>query len=129
MPKPLLETTEADFDQVIALNAKGPYFAMQEAANVLKEDGRIVNIIDRWNSFEFSRCDGLSWQQRCTGTVHERTGAGTCSTRHYRQLGLSRFYRDWHDDRPVLSDRHPDVAVEAAWRTQRHRRCGGVRRQ
>lgn len=27
-PKPLLDTTEADFDQIIALNAKGPYFAM-----------------------------------------------------------------------------------------------------
>jgi 3-oxoacyl-[acyl-carrier protein] reductase len=26
------------------LNAKGTYFAMQEAANVLKEGGRIVNI-------------------------------------------------------------------------------------
>ena len=44
MPKPLLETTEADFDHIIALNAKGPYFAMQEAAGVLKEGGRIVNI-------------------------------------------------------------------------------------
>jgi len=29
MSKPLLETTEDDFDQIIALNAKGPYFAMQ----------------------------------------------------------------------------------------------------
>ena len=28
MPKALLDTTEADFDQIIALNAKGPYFAM-----------------------------------------------------------------------------------------------------
>jgi len=44
MPKPLTETTEADFDQIIALNAKGPYFAMQEAAKALKEGGRIVNI-------------------------------------------------------------------------------------
>ncbi len=44
MPKALLDTTEADFDQIIALNAKGPYFAMQEAANALKEGGRIVNI-------------------------------------------------------------------------------------
>jgi 3-oxoacyl-[acyl-carrier protein] reductase len=44
MPKPLDETTEADFDGIIALNAKGPYFAMQEAARVLKEGGRIVNI-------------------------------------------------------------------------------------
>jgi 3-oxoacyl-[acyl-carrier protein] reductase len=44
MPKPLMETTESDFDQIIALNAKGPYFAMQEASKVLKEGGRIVNI-------------------------------------------------------------------------------------
>lgn len=44
MPKPLDETTEEDFDSVIALNAKGPYFAMQEAAKVLKDGGRIVNI-------------------------------------------------------------------------------------
>jgi 3-oxoacyl-[acyl-carrier protein] reductase len=44
MPKPLDETTEEDFDAVIALNAKGPYFAMQEAGKVLKDGGRIVNI-------------------------------------------------------------------------------------
>ena len=44
MPRSLLETTEADFYQIIALNAKGPHFAMQEAANVLKEGRRIVNI-------------------------------------------------------------------------------------
>ena len=44
MPKPLDHTTEADFDSVIALNAKGPYFAMQEAVKVLKEGGCIVNI-------------------------------------------------------------------------------------
>lgn len=44
MPKPLEETTEEDFDGVIGLNAKGPYFAMQEAARVLKDGGRIVNI-------------------------------------------------------------------------------------
>ena len=44
MPKPLDDTTEEDFDGIIALNAKGPYFAMQEAARVLKEGGRIVNI-------------------------------------------------------------------------------------
>lgn len=44
MPKPFEETTEEDFDGVIALNAKGPYFAMQEAAKALKDGGRIVNI-------------------------------------------------------------------------------------
>ena len=44
MPKPLMETTEEDFDNIVALNAKGPYFAMQEAAKSLKDGGRIVNI-------------------------------------------------------------------------------------
>ncbi len=44
MPKSLDQTTEEDFDSVIDLNAKGPYFAMQEAAKVLKDGGRIVNI-------------------------------------------------------------------------------------
>lgn len=44
MPKPLDETTEEEFDSVIALNAKGPYFAMQEAAKILKDGGRIVNV-------------------------------------------------------------------------------------
>lgn len=44
MPKSFAQTTEEDFESVIALNAKGPYFAMQEAARVLKDGGRIVNI-------------------------------------------------------------------------------------
>ena len=42
--KPLVETTEEEFDNMFALNAKGPYFAMQEAAKVIHEGGRIVNI-------------------------------------------------------------------------------------
>ena len=44
LPKPFLDTTEADFDVLMNLHAKGPYFAMQEAARVLKDQGRIVNI-------------------------------------------------------------------------------------
>lgn len=42
--KPLVETSEQEFDQIFDLNAKGPYFAMQEAAKVIEEEGRIVNI-------------------------------------------------------------------------------------
>jgi 3-oxoacyl-[acyl-carrier protein] reductase len=42
--KALAETTEEEFDRIFALNAKGPYFAMQEAARVIKDGGRIVNI-------------------------------------------------------------------------------------
>jgi 3-oxoacyl-[acyl-carrier protein] reductase len=41
---PLEETTEEEFDRIFLLNAKGPYFAMQEAAKVVGDGGRIVNI-------------------------------------------------------------------------------------
>jgi len=44
MYKPLVETTEEEFDRMFALNAKGPYFALQEAAKVIEDGGRIVNI-------------------------------------------------------------------------------------
>ena len=42
--KPLVDTTEQEFDQIFAVNAKGPYFAMQEAAKVIADGGRIVNL-------------------------------------------------------------------------------------
>ena len=41
--KPLVDTTEQEFDQIFALNTKGPYFAMQEAAKGIGDGGRIVN--------------------------------------------------------------------------------------
>lgn len=44
LAKPLADTTEEDFERIFALNAKGPYFAMQEAARAIAEGGRIVNI-------------------------------------------------------------------------------------
>lgn len=44
MYKLLAETTEEEFDNMFALNTKGPYLALQEAAKVLNEGGRIVNI-------------------------------------------------------------------------------------
>ena len=42
--KPLADMTEQEFDEIFALNTKGPYFAMQEAAKTIQDGGRIVNI-------------------------------------------------------------------------------------
>lgn len=42
--KPLLDTTEADFDRIFAVNVKGVYFACQQAAKRLAEGGRIINL-------------------------------------------------------------------------------------
>lgn len=41
--KPILDTTEEEYDRMFAVNAKGQFFALQEAAKHMAE-GRIVNI-------------------------------------------------------------------------------------
>lgn len=51
--KPILETTEADFEQMFNLNSKGTLFCMQQAAEHLKDDGRIVNIASSTTMFPF----------------------------------------------------------------------------
>ncbi len=53
LPKQLVDTTEAEFDAIMALNAKGPYFAMQAAAKVLSDGGRIVNISSALTHLKF----------------------------------------------------------------------------
>lgn len=42
--KPLVEVTEEEYDKVFALNARGTFFALQEAARWMADGGRIVNI-------------------------------------------------------------------------------------
>jgi len=41
--KPVAEVTEAEFDNIFAINVKGTFFACQEAAKRMGEGGRIVN--------------------------------------------------------------------------------------
>ena len=43
-PKPITAVTEEDFDSTFAVFGRGPFFVMQEAAQVLPEGGRIINI-------------------------------------------------------------------------------------
>lgn len=40
--KPLVETTEEDFDRMFAVNAKGVYFCLREAARHMGEGSRII---------------------------------------------------------------------------------------
>ncbi len=43
-PQPIAEVTEDWFDWAFALFARGPFFVMQEAARLLPDGGRIINI-------------------------------------------------------------------------------------
>ncbi len=42
--KPIADVSEDEYDQIFAINAKGQFFAMQEAAKRMADGGRIVNI-------------------------------------------------------------------------------------
>jgi 3-oxoacyl-[acyl-carrier protein] reductase len=42
--KPIADVTEEDYDHIFSVNAKGQFFAMQEAAKRMADGGRIVNI-------------------------------------------------------------------------------------
>jgi 3-oxoacyl-[acyl-carrier protein] reductase len=44
MMKPIMEVTEEDFDNIFAVNTKGYFFCMQEAAKRMKEGSRIINV-------------------------------------------------------------------------------------
>ncbi|MFJ2663732.1 SDR family oxidoreductase [Nocardia fluminea] len=43
--KPILETTEAEYDAMFDINAKAAYFFLQEAGKHLNDGGRIVTIV------------------------------------------------------------------------------------
>jgi 3-oxoacyl-[acyl-carrier protein] reductase len=40
----LADTDEATFDRLFAVNVKGPFFAIQEAARHLNDNGRVINL-------------------------------------------------------------------------------------
>jgi 3-oxoacyl-[acyl-carrier protein] reductase len=106
MPKSLDETTEEEFDSVIALNAKGPYFAMQEAAKVLKDGGRIVNISTGGTHLHFPGATAYlgskaALEQYTKGLAQELASKGVTvntvspgftetgmMTEEYRQIGI-----------------------------------------
>jgi 3-oxoacyl-[acyl-carrier protein] reductase len=106
MPKPLDDTTEEEFDGVIALNAKGPYFAMQEAAKVLKDGGRIVNISTGGTHLHFPGATAYlgskaALEQYTKGLAQELASKGVTvntvspgftetgmMTEEYRQIGI-----------------------------------------
>lgn len=41
---PIEETTEEDFDRVMSVNVKMPFFVIRQALSRLKDDGRIINL-------------------------------------------------------------------------------------
>ena len=127
--KPLLETTEQEFDQIFALNAKGPYFAMQEAAKVIKDGGRIVNIssggtrMPVGNGTAYLGTKG-ALEQFTKGLALELAPKGV--TVNTVSPGFT--------ETAMLPDSfprygYPDVPIQTSRNAEGHRRCCSFRRQ
>ena len=128
MPKPLEETTESDFDGVVALNAKGPYFAMQEAARVLKDGGRIVNISTGGTHLSFPEPRPISGARpRLNNTP--RDWLKNWPQGDHGEYRLPGVYRNGDDDGRVSADRNSVVADETTRCPKRYCRCRGVHRE
>ena len=70
--KPIGETTEADFDEMMAVNGKSAYFFIKEAGRHLNDDGRIVTIV---TSLLAAFTDGYSTYAGGKATVEHFTRA------------------------------------------------------
>jgi 3-oxoacyl-[acyl-carrier protein] reductase len=52
--KPLVESTEADFDYIFNVNARGVFFTLQEAARRVRNGGRIITVSTAGTKMNFS---------------------------------------------------------------------------
>ena len=129
MPRALLDTTEADFDQIIALNAKGPYFAMQEAATVLKEGGRIVNISTDGTHLSFP---GATAYLGSKGALEQYTKG--LAQDLLREAYPCNTVSPGFTETGMMTDQFRQIGIQMSplkrlWSPQGHCRRGGVRRQ
>lgn len=129
IPKLLMETTEAEFDAIVALNAKGPYFAMQAAARVLSDGGRIVNISTGLTHLKFP---GATAHLGSKATL-EQYGKGLAQELAPRGITVNTVSPGFTDtggtDGTVSPHGDPHVSLEATRSSDGHCRCGGVPRE
>jgi NAD(P)-dependent dehydrogenase (short-subunit alcohol dehydrogenase family) len=129
----LIDTTEEEYDGLFALNAKGPYFAMQEGAKVIEDGGRIVNILTDGTQMGHMGFSGATvylgskgaLEQFTKGLAHELAMKGvTVNT-------VSPGFTDTEmlADPNVRQRLGADVPFQAIRHSPGHRRRGGIRRK
>jgi NAD(P)-dependent dehydrogenase (short-subunit alcohol dehydrogenase family) len=81
--KPIVETTEAEFDDMLSVNAKTAYFFIKEAGRHLNDDGRIITIV---TSLLAAFTDGYSTYAGGKATVEHFTRA---AAKEFSNRGIS----------------------------------------
>ena len=76
-PKAFTEVTEEEFDAAFALQAKGTFFVLQEAARRIRDGGRIINISSGGTAMVFPGRGALCREQGRGRTIHQDVGQRT----------------------------------------------------
>lgn len=58
--KPIAEFTEAEYDQIFAVNSKAPFFLMREAAKRMNDNGRIISLMTTVVAITFQTYGGYA---------------------------------------------------------------------
>jgi len=79
--KPFVDVTEEEFDRMFALNAKGTFFTLQEAARHLSSEGRLIFISSAATAMPFSEA-GLYKGSKAAGEQFIETLAKELGPKH-----------------------------------------------
>jgi 3-oxoacyl-[acyl-carrier protein] reductase len=108
--KPVVESTEEDFDYVFTANAKGVYFTLREAARRVQDGGRIIAVSTGGTQMRFTE---TSLYLGSKGAVEQfvRVLAQELGPRNITVNALSPGFTDTHllpeRDRAVAADMSP----------------------
>ncbi len=72
---PFADTSEAQFDTMVNIHFKAPYFLSQKALPLMSDGGGIVRYFFRAGAFFIRGLFGVWLYERCCGNTHQISGA------------------------------------------------------
>jgi NAD(P)-dependent dehydrogenase (short-subunit alcohol dehydrogenase family) len=113
LEKPLIESTEEDYDSVFNINTKGVFFTLQEASRRVRDGGRIVAVSTGGHENAFRQLVALSWQQRGHRAVRSLALARIGVAQRHGQHSFSRVHGYGYATRAVSRLRREPVALQS----------------
>ena len=113
--KLLADTSEEEFDRLFAVNVKGTFFACQQAAKRMADDGRIINFSSSTTAMMLATYSAYVATKGGGRATDARPGQGARLSRDHRQLRLAG--RDRHrtiqqgQDRGAKEKLRPDGGI------------------
>ncbi len=98
LKKPMAEISEAEYDEMSAVNAKAAFFFIKEAGKQIKDNGKICTLVTSPARRLYAILLQLCRHKSSGGTLHARSFKGIWRTRYF-----SNRYRTWPDGYAVFT--------------------------